>query len=526
MKSTTSLQPDIRISQRFLRHWLRFRVDDSNFVLAASLILSTGLISLLIRPLLPVDETRYISVAWEMWTQDSWWLPTRNFQPYSHKPPLLFWLIHLGWAVFGVNEWWPRLLNPMLGVGNLWLMVGLARSLWPERPRVAGYAPLVYVASWATLVFTTTLMFDTLMTTCVLLAALGLVKADRGLRGGWTSFTCGLALGLLTKGPVVLVYTLPVALAHRSWGTRPSGRWFAFVASSLILASLPTWIWVYKVAQATGAEHLRELLVEQTMARVHGDLGHGRPLWWYLPWLPLIGAPWSFRWKLWRDGRRVLKSSKTDPGLRFVAIAVVCGTLALSLVGGKQVHYLLPIWALAAPGVAFLSRCSSVHELDLVVPQRPSTPQAVAITSVGLFVALLVGAFVVLRPRYDIEQAARIVKQAQDAKRSVAFVGNYHAEFGFLGRLTEPIVALEAVQVDEWVRRNPNGVVIGRRKRLEASGGSIVFRQSYRSDELLVVDCRGWATPYEPSRRTVERRDVRTPKARSSLCPSPSVSCE
>ena len=38
-------------------------------------------------PVLPVDETRYLSVTWEMWQSGQWWLPLINDQPYSHKPP-------------------------------------------------------------------------------------------------------------------------------------------------------------------------------------------------------------------------------------------------------------------------------------------------------------------------------------------------------------------------------------------------------------------------------------------------------
>ena len=57
-------------------------------------------------------------------------------------------------------------------------------------------------------------MFDMLMTLCVLLALGGLVDADRGRRSGWGLYALGIALGLLCKGPVVLVYTLPAALAQ------------------------------------------------------------------------------------------------------------------------------------------------------------------------------------------------------------------------------------------------------------------------------------------------------------------------
>ena len=50
------------------------------------------------RPLLRVDETSYLGVAWEMWTTGEYLVPHLNGEPYSHKPPLLFWLINLAWV--------------------------------------------------------------------------------------------------------------------------------------------------------------------------------------------------------------------------------------------------------------------------------------------------------------------------------------------------------------------------------------------------------------------------------------------
>jgi 4-amino-4-deoxy-L-arabinose transferase-like glycosyltransferase len=34
-----------------------------------------------LRPLLPVDETRYLSVAWEMWLGGNWLVPHLNGVP-------------------------------------------------------------------------------------------------------------------------------------------------------------------------------------------------------------------------------------------------------------------------------------------------------------------------------------------------------------------------------------------------------------------------------------------------------------
>ncbi|MDD3651243.1 glycosyltransferase family 39 protein, partial [Immundisolibacter sp.] len=108
---------------------------------ALALTAGLGLLMLASRPLLPVDETRYLSVAWEMWLRGDFIVPHKNFAVYVDKPPLLFWLMQAGWAVFGVNEWWPRLVPTLAALASLLLTARLAGALWPQRPRLAGLAP-------------------------------------------------------------------------------------------------------------------------------------------------------------------------------------------------------------------------------------------------------------------------------------------------------------------------------------------------------------------------------------------------
>ena len=43
--------------------------------------------AVLTRPLMPVDETRYLAVAWEMWLGGDYLVPHLNGETYSHKPP-------------------------------------------------------------------------------------------------------------------------------------------------------------------------------------------------------------------------------------------------------------------------------------------------------------------------------------------------------------------------------------------------------------------------------------------------------
>jgi 4-amino-4-deoxy-L-arabinose transferase-like glycosyltransferase len=175
--------------------------------------------ALALRPILPIDETRYVSVAWEMWVRGDFLVPHLNGVPYSDKPPLLFWMFHLGWWFFGVNEWWPRVVPALFALANLGLTARLARRLWPDRPQVAASAPAVLLGFLLWTVFTTMVMFDMLVAFCVLAALLGLEEAWR--RGGvrpWLQVGGALGLGILAKGPVALVLPLAVAFLAPWWG--------------------------------------------------------------------------------------------------------------------------------------------------------------------------------------------------------------------------------------------------------------------------------------------------------------------
>ncbi|MBI3901444.1 MAG: hypothetical protein HY306_00630 [Nitrosomonadales bacterium] len=125
------------------------------------LVIVIGAIGL--RSVWPVDETRYLTIAWEMWLRGDWWVPHLNGVPYSDKPPLLFWLFHLGWAIGGVNEGWPRLVPPLAALANVALTMHLSHRLWPERPERARTTALILFGSLLWLACSTVLLFDMLL---------------------------------------------------------------------------------------------------------------------------------------------------------------------------------------------------------------------------------------------------------------------------------------------------------------------------------------------------------------------------
>ncbi|MBK7794595.1 MAG: glycosyltransferase family 39 protein [Betaproteobacteria bacterium] len=152
------------------------------------------------RTALPVDETRYLAVAWEMWQRGDFLVPFKNGEAYSHKPPLLFWLFHAGWAVFGVNDLWPRLLSPLLALATLAVTARIAAALWPDAPWRAERSAWILLGCLVFAVFAEMVMFDMLLALCVSIGVLGLVNASRAPGRGFALLAVAIGGGVLAKG--------------------------------------------------------------------------------------------------------------------------------------------------------------------------------------------------------------------------------------------------------------------------------------------------------------------------------------
>lgn len=105
-------------------------------MLAFLLVAVTGI---LLHPLTPIDETRHVSVAWEMHLTGGWLVTSNNFAPYSDKPPLLL-------PLWSVNRLPWRRLPLRLGFG---LAAGLVLvTLWLVPAAISGGADYRNAILW------------------------------------------------------------------------------------------------------------------------------------------------------------------------------------------------------------------------------------------------------------------------------------------------------------------------------------------------------------------------------------------
>ena len=306
-------------------------------------------ISLWLRPPLPMDETRYLAVAWSMWLDADWMVPSLNGEAYSHKPPLLFWLMNLGWHIFGVVEWWPRLIAPLFGFGCLIVVKKLAEQLWPEDAIIAHIAPLILFGTLFWALFGTLTMFDTLLAFFTLVAIYGIICAWR--TGSWAGFLlAGVAVGfgILAKGPAIMVHILPVALSAPWWGPKLScvgsqkfyKIWFLGVLSIILIGILIGCLWAVPAAILGGEEYKNAIFWGQSADRLVNSFAHAKPFWWYAVTIPILLLPWVTWGRAWRGLSRIYQNFDGAVGLCLIWLG--SSFVIFSAISGKQLHYLLP----------------------------------------------------------------------------------------------------------------------------------------------------------------------------------------
>ena len=478
--------------------------------LAMACLLLTAALGLALRPLTPIDETRYLAVAWEMYQSGNWLVPTKNFAVYSDKPPMLFWLVNLVWLVTGVSEFAARMVGPVLGCVALWLTSVLGRRLWPDMRGIGGDAALALAGLVVFALSSSLTMFDVPLTVCVLLGLIAL--SDAGQEGAgrrpWVVFGLAIALGVLTKGPVILFHLLPAAILLPLWSAAPLawGRSLKNLGFGMLVGLGLLALWLVPAATLGGSEYRAAILWHQSAGRVAGSFAHARPWWFFAILLPVLAFPLFWAPALWRSALR--QPWRADRGLRLCLIWAAAALVLFSLTSGKQTHYLVPelpalaliaarlgreiarfsllpaiVIAAVAVVVAVLATLGLVplgRNEALVAPRTALLIWALSIAAVAFLTwrlrgfmgamvlslgALLATNLLIGTTRlHDVYSTAPIAEKLapHEADGLAILDGDYHAQFNFAGRLTRPVALLpDAAAVKAWVTAHPRGVMTG-----------------------------------------------------------------
>ncbi|MDM5271846.1 glycosyltransferase family 39 protein [Sulfurovum sp. zt1-1] len=526
-----------------------------NALIAFVVILLVTLIGIYFRPIMIIDETRYVSVAWEMWDKGSFLVPLLNGEPYHHKPPLIFWLFNLDWLIFGVNDISIRLIPMLFGLGTLAIVYKIYLALWNDDQEGAAQSIVVTAGTVVFAFYNSLIMFDVILTFFVLLGIYHIIKATQNpSRYHFIMIAVAFGLGVLTKGPVILVHLLTfMVFSFYFMKNRLSKDFYIKLVLSFFGGVLIALAWAIPAGIAGGEEYRYAIFFGQTANRMVNSFAHQRPLWWYLVLVPLLTFPWS----LYKPFYTSIKKTVFDQQLKVLVGWLLATIVIFSLISGKQVHYLMPeiaafslvftrlltssassqqisskmvgysyilygVVLVALPFILPKTKADMTFEPDIVafliaaalicmagiyLIRKKFSSQQKMITLVSLSTVLVV--FVTHLPihnflsQLDMSRFSKSIAILQEKGIPVLHYKKYHDQYQFAGRLHQPlIVVYDNKEIDNYIQKNPNAMFITYEKQKnmqKVNQDLIIEKTDFKGKYALLIKAKDYKNLYKVS---------------------------
>jgi 4-amino-4-deoxy-L-arabinose transferase len=440
------------------------RPDRRNVLILVALSAILGFAFQGSRGLYETTEGRYAESAREMLETGNWLVPQLDYAPHWTKPPLAYWTIAGGMALFGTNEWGARFGNAAVFVLTVLAMSALARAMWNGRTGFA--AGLIYALSPLAVLAASTVHTDSLLSFWELLAVLcywkayranGARSAKRWIVGMWGLF----GLAFLTKGPpalVVLAAILVFRIYLAATGRKGPGL-LSLPGIVLMLAVGSSW-YVAVAARTPGL--LDYFLGTEVYARI-ATAKHGRNPEWYKPlfiFVPplLFGAGTAMgAWAVelarnralfgWASLKRLLRD---DERLAFLALWLLVPLVIFSLAKSRLPLYVLPIF----PAVALATARMALRAIE-----RPGLARAALVAAAITAAALVAVKGASARYGSDLDMKA-LHGACREAKRgeTAFFLFESQELFGLQFYLDGRLTRVAEEPLPAWARRSLDSI--------------------------------------------------------------------
>lgn len=159
------------------------------------------------------SEARYAAIAQQMVVSNHWLVPQINLgagqEPFWGKPPLHFWLTAISFSIFGFTESAARLPALLAALGITVLIFAFCRRFFSRETALT--ALLVMFSSFIFILLSGASMTDMTLTLAITGSLVSFAfathsHAEKANYWGYAFFLF-LAIGMLTKGPIAIVFS-------------------------------------------------------------------------------------------------------------------------------------------------------------------------------------------------------------------------------------------------------------------------------------------------------------------------------
>ncbi|SDC08421.1 MULTISPECIES: ArnT family glycosyltransferase [unclassified Candidatus Frackibacter] len=325
------------------------------------LVLACGILylpSTVNRDLHGKEELKYVEVAREMAAGGTWLVPHFGGEFYADKPPVYFWILNLSKLIFGTYSTLAMALPSILAsIIIVLLTFWLGCKLLNEK--YAFLAGLILMTSLLFFGLSIIVRMDLLMEIFIMATLISFYFGYSSYKGSRAKkkyyFLLYLFMGLATtiKGPagflVPLVVIPTFLLVEKNLAELKEME----LKKGLGLFLGVVLLWIVPALISGGKDYAYQLLVVQTFGRALNSFAHARPFYYYLMTYPVTFLPWTFF--LISSFIYLIKNRGTLRWeVKFLLVWFWLPFILFSLISGKLVIYLLPIYPAAVLLVAHL----------------------------------------------------------------------------------------------------------------------------------------------------------------------------
>ncbi len=295
-------------------------------------------------PLVGPDEPRYAQVAREMFERGDWVTPTLGGATWFEKPALLYWLQIASYKLFGVSEFAARFGSALFGLGTIFGLWILGRSLATEdtekhrdlkneknlssssvssvaKNSFANWLALIAASSIGLLTFSRGASFDIILTFPMTAALAAFFTFDQSSRkSGFTfhfslfTFHFFVGVALLAKGLIGIVFPFAIIAFYFLLARKLPNKTFVIsLFWGTILSLLVASSWYLPMYLAHGWTFIDEFFVQHHFQRYTSNkYQHPQPFYFFFWVLPLMTLPWLpfFAAAIWNLIKSKVQSSK------------------------------------------------------------------------------------------------------------------------------------------------------------------------------------------------------------------------
>ncbi|WP_448561110.1 ArnT family glycosyltransferase [Trichothermofontia sp.] len=328
-----------------------------------------------------LDETEplFAEAARQMTVTGDWLTPYFNGEHRFDKPPLIYWLMAIGYQTIGVNEWAVRLPSAWAAIGVISLG-GYTLARFSQFWLTAWIGVAVMALGPEMMIWGRVGVSDMLLTGCMGSALfaffLGYAQPQLAIKQRWYLATYLLiALAVLTKGPVGLIlpaltigiFALYLDKFRELWQEVQPGKGLLLVAA----IAVP---WYILVIGANGEAYIEDFFGYHNVERFTRVVNNHAAPWYFYFLVVSIGLlPWSVYLPAALLRLRVWQRSQWQARPRLQHLGLFCGSWFISIFGfftlavTKLPSYVLPLMPAAAILVALL-----IEEMRFWQPLPPS----------------------------------------------------------------------------------------------------------------------------------------------------------